>query len=178
MLQTFGPRPRLKTTTITTNQKGTVSPATGIHFMGSSKFLANKKYKAIRSLCLAEAKGYGDRGQKSLKDMRTPVWKKEKKAHWCWRLSGVSVSDAANPSVSISKARRPMAAFQIAREATLSAVHGSQPKAQGPCEAMVGDTEDFSLFPGITRLKSSGQLLFRGIFFFFSIEKERRKTFP
>ena len=26
--------------------------------MGSSKFLANEKYEAIRSLCLAEAKGY------------------------------------------------------------------------------------------------------------------------
>lgn len=58
MLQTFGPQPRLKTT----NKKGTVFPATEICLVGSSKFLANKMYEAICSLCLAEAKGYAFTG--------------------------------------------------------------------------------------------------------------------
>lgn len=41
-----------------TNRKGTVSPAIEICFVGSNKFLANKIYEAVHSLCLAEVKGY------------------------------------------------------------------------------------------------------------------------
>lgn len=49
-----------------TNKKGTVFQAIEICFTGSNKFLANKKYEVICSLCLAEAKGYPFMGKKTV----------------------------------------------------------------------------------------------------------------
>lgn len=159
MLQTFGLQPRLKTTIIT-NKKGTVSKAIEICFMGSNKFLANKKYEVICSLCLAEAKGYPFMGEKTVFLEREGCWGWEglwlaiEKVCQLTEFGGSAgfLSQAALiPQLSEARRETKGNASNCPREVRAVRFACLQPKPQGSRKATVGNTEDSCLFPGITR---------------------------
>lgn len=120
--------------------------------MGSNKFLANKKYEAICSLCLAEAKGHpftGMEGSFPWKRWVPEFRRKRRKSPLMLAAQQGSVAGSANPSVFIrERGGDQWQCFRLLRRGEDCQARMSAARSTGACTKRCLATLRISPFPG------------------------------